>query len=99
MDVAEIRKILGSALSGAEVSTMEFGVLEDAPALAILAEWFGGTLTKRSPFGPGLASAQIMVHDCGDHTEIQLVALATTIAQSFAGARNAKASGQGMVGG
>ena len=97
--VDQIRRILDGALAGSDVQPLELGPLQDNPALAVLAERVGGAVMNRSPFGPGLASVQIVVRDMGNYREITFVALATTFGQAFSGARYAKVSGQGMVGG
>jgi hypothetical protein len=99
LGVDRIRKIIDGALAGSDVRPLEVGPLGDKPALAVLVERVGGAMMNRSPFGAGLASAQIVVRDTGKYREITFVALATTFGQAFSGARYAKVSGQGMVGG
>ncbi|GAA2173145.1 hypothetical protein GCM10009784_06350 [Arthrobacter parietis] len=85
LNLGQIKQVLGSVLARAEISEMRGGPLNDLPEFAILAEQKGG-LFKKPNFGNGLAAAQILVHDSGDHRRIQFVALGTSAGANLAGA-------------
>ena len=74
LSVAQIKQILGQALSGAEIDALTFGPLDEAPAFGILAEKRVGLVRK-------LGSAQILVHEMGDHRRVEFIALGTSLGQ------------------
>jgi hypothetical protein len=87
LDVARVKSILSSVLSGATVEPLNQGPLDD-DALAILACQRGGAF-KKSPFGPGNAVAQVIVEDRGSTRTIELIAILNTFADSWNRQRSA----------
>ena len=87
LDVARVKSILSSVLSGATVEPLNQGPLDD-DALAIRACQRGGAF-KKSPFGPGNAVAQVIVEDRGSTRTVELIAILNTFADSWNRQRSA----------
>jgi len=83
LDVARVKEILSSVLSGATIETLNEGPLDGASALAIVASRQGGVALKRSPFGSGNAVAQVVVEDHGSVRNVELIAIKDTFAEGF----------------
>jgi hypothetical protein len=94
LDVARVKAILSSVLSGATVEPLNRGPLEGDAALAILVTQRGGAF-KKSPFGPGNAVAQVIVEDQGSTRSVELVAIRDTFAD---GMNRQRAAGNAMAG-
>ena len=73
LDTGSIRRVLGQTLAGADLTPLNYSPLDDQPEFGVLAEKRFGLLKNK------LASAQILVHERGDHRRIQFIALGTSI--------------------
>jgi len=78
MAVPQIKQVLGQVLARAEVSELNHGPLSGAAALGILVE------KRPSFFSKGRASAQIIVHERGDHRRIEFIAIGASAMESLA---------------
>jgi hypothetical protein len=94
LDVAQVKAILSSVLSGATVEPLNRGPLDGDAALAILATRQGGVF-KKSPFGSGNAVAQVIVEDQGSTRSVELIAIRDTVAD---GLNRQRAAGNPMAG-
>jgi hypothetical protein len=95
LDVAQVKGILSSVLSGATVEPLNQGPLDADAALAILACQRGGVAFKKSPFGPGNAVAQIIVEDHGSTRSVELVTMRDTFADGW---NRQRAAGNALAG-
>lgn len=95
LDVARVKSILSSVLSGATVEPLNQGPLDGDAALAILACQRGGVAFKKSPFGPGNAVAQVIVEDHGSTRSVELIAIRSTFADGW---NRQRAAGNAIAG-
>ena len=95
LDVAEVKGILSSVLSGATVESLNLGPLDGDAALAILACQRGGVAFKKSPFGPGNAVAQVIVEDQGSTRRVELIAIRDSFADGW---NRQRAAGNAIAG-
>lgn len=73
LDIGSIRRVLGQALASADLTSLSYSPLDDQPEFGVLAEKRFGLLKNK------LASAQILIHEKGDHRRIQFIALGTSV--------------------
>jgi hypothetical protein len=92
LTATQIKSILSSVLSGADIESLNQGPLDDDAAIAILASQQGGVF-KKSPFGSGNAVAQVIVEDRGSARHVELITFKDTMGDSF----NRTRSSNGMV--
>lgn len=95
LDVAHVKSILSSVLSGATVEPLNQGPLDGDAAIAILASQRGGVAFKKSPFGPGNAVAQVIVEDHGSTRSVELIAIRNTFADGW---NRQRAAGNAIAG-
>lgn len=95
LDVAHVKRILSSVLSGSTVEPLNQGPLDGEVALAMLACQRGGVAFKKSPFGPGNAVAQIIVEDNGSTRSVELIAIRDTFADGW---NRQRAAGNAIAG-
>jgi hypothetical protein len=98
LEVTQIKSILSSVLSGAEIKPLNQGPLDDDAAIAILASQQGG-MFKKSPFGTGNAVAQVIVEDRGSARHVDLITFKDTMGDSFSRARSSSSMGGAMSAG
>ncbi|WP_290655583.1 hypothetical protein [Kocuria sp.] len=79
----QIKVVLRDVLRGAEISSLEEDPLSEPSDFAILAQQ-QKTLFKHSDFGRGMACAQVIIVNRGDHREINFVAFGTGVGQQIA---------------
>lgn len=95
LDVADVKGILSSVLSGAKVEPLIQGPLDGEAALAFLASQRGGVAFRRSPFGTGNAVAQVIVEDHGSTRSVELIAMQNTFADNW---NRQRAAGNALAG-
>lgn len=75
-DVNTIRRALRTAIPKARVWDAEVTSLEERPAIGVMIE-------KRLSLLAGTGLVKMLVHDRGSHRDIEVVAVATTIAEGM----------------
>ncbi len=83
LGVSDVKGILSSVLSGANVEPLNRHSLDGDAALAIVASQRGGAMFNKSPFGAGNAVAQVIVEDHGSTRSVELIAIKDTFADSW----------------
>ena len=96
LEASKLKQILSSVLSGATVEPLNQGPLDGESAVAIVASQRGGAVFNTSPFGPGMAAAQVIVEDHGSLRSVEIIALGTSFMDGLSAQRRAGNAMAGM---